>query len=164
MDYEMKDNTILIVIIVVMIMRNSVFINLIYPFYATTTCKYLVSIYKCANTRYGSGEKGRSFIRNVFFNLLRDLQGSIVNWMLLDGKGIPSLSKLNQQVTFIIFVTFIFQKVPKEAFRRYRYFWVCFDLEYRLRQGFELVQLMNKIHDPKKLNGDILTGFFLIWF
>ena len=76
-----------------MILRNTLF-NF-YPFYATASFKLMVSVYRIAKTRYSSGEKGHSFIRNVFFNIMRDLQGNIINMMLLEGKGIPSLKKLN---------------------------------------------------------------------
>ena len=124
---------ILIMIIMLMILRNAFFLKQMGLFYTTMYFRYSVSIFRAANTRWTSGEEGKSFIRNVVFNLFRDFQQDIVTWILIDGKGIPNLPKLKKQIAFVIFITFVFQKVHRDAFRRVRYFWCWVGLEWWIR-------------------------------
>ena len=68
------------------------------------------------------------------------------------------------QARFCILVTFLFQSFPRYLFRSFKYIWIWVDLEYRIQQAYKFVQVMNKIHNAKLLNGDLITGFLLVQY
>ena len=101
-------------------------------------------------------------LSNVILNLIRVIFGSLMSAIILDGKGIPNITAFKYQFITVTILTLILSLVPMSYFRRFKYFLVWIELEQRFGQAFDTVQTMNKIHNKNPIDGDLISGFFVL--
>ena len=149
-------------------LRNAYFPNLVYPVYQGKQLPgffaYFSLFVRCALTRYVSGENGKSVVRNVIFNLCRQIFPALLTPILIDGKGFKNFFEVQKQMGITILLTIFFQFIPRRFFRSVRYLFVYFLLEFLLSFPFGFVSAMNTIHNSKMIDGDLVTGTIIILF
>lgn len=117
---------------------------------------------RCAMTRNGQGVDPKPFLRNFFFNLLRQLGPQMVTLMIMDGTGYKRMVDVQKQVLYVFILTVIFQFVPKQQFRNFRYLYVWAEFEFKAALTMGAVLLMNKICSKTFLDGDLVTGIIIV--
>ena len=64
-----------------------------------------------------------------------------------------------EATTITVFLTFLFQSVPRSLFRQYKILYFYFSAEFFMCFPYFLLKLINLVH--KDLGGDVVIGFIL---
>jgi len=115
--YYFQDTFILFVIYAAVISRNHLVPEIVYPVYQGVLLNGAFPVFmlfvRCAMTRIGQGADPKPFLRNFFFNLLRQLGPQMLTLIIMDGTGYKRMVDVQKQVLFVFILTLIFQFVSK---------------------------------------------------
>lgn len=71
---------------------------------------------------------------------------------------------IEMDIVYVFYYTVLFQFLPKSWFRTLRYLYVWAEVEFKMWLTFNAIGLVNKISNKALGNGDLVTGFIILWF
>jgi hypothetical protein len=155
-----------VVLVLGIITRNHVYADIVYPFYDGKILPGVFSkfylVMRCVLTRTSQEEGGRSTLRNIVFNSLRQVFPLCWYNVLVHGKGMPDLEQVVPLLMDVVIVTVGLQFIPKSLIRRFRFLYYYLAAEYYFGFPFSFVTLVNYIHSAKAINSDLLMGMLAI--
>jgi hypothetical protein len=124
--------------------------------YHTTVYYFMPSFFRVyANAVSAKGQK--SLMRNIFFNLVRNLHVQLIRNILYIGS--VQWPELGSMALFTVFLTCVLQALPRKAFISTRYVWAFVWLEFAAVNGYTLIVHQNRLEDLYGHNLVVLFAF-----
>ena len=131
-------------------LRNVFLPHEVVPRYSQIPYRWNGPIFRISNNYFSSamdhekrGKPKKSFHRNLFFNIIRNLLPDFCRQLLINGR--LNSERNIQTILLTVVATLVFQHLPLKTFKRVKYLWAWMMMEHYTKHASDLIDNRNTL-------------------